>query len=237
MTRGRCVTQYRPLALAMLAVVALSIAVPGCARADDEQPFAGSYVSVGGGVDEVTDRVGRFLQSESNEGGSWGVDARLNLDGPIVDLSYGRDQSSLQDLTLTRQQADAGLGYLFHVGQFSSWYLEAVYARLQFHSDSQSLCGGDCSTETHNGVGVKGGFIFPIGDQWYSTISAGYISMAMHDGFDGLGESLVNATIGYRLNSSFSVGVRAEFLAYIDRGNEGLEEDFASWRAFVSYHF
>jgi hypothetical protein len=61
--------------------------------------------------------------------------------------------------------------------------------------------------------------------------------MGAHNGFDGLGESQVAATIGYRVTDSFSVGVRAEFLAYVDRGDAGLEEDFASWRAFVSYHF
>jgi hypothetical protein len=220
-----------------LAASVWGIAAPNSARADDE-PFAGSYVSIGGGVDEVTDRVGRFLQSESNEGGSVGADARFNiLDGLILDLDYGRDQSALNDLTLVRQQGDFGLGYMGRIGQYSNWYVEAVYAHLQFHSSGQSLCGGDCLTETHDGVGVKGGFIFPLGDEWYSTISAGYISMAAHNGFDGLGESLVNASIGYRINPSLSIGVRAEFMAYVDRGDAGLEEDFASWRAFVSYHF
>jgi hypothetical protein len=227
----------RSLTSAALAASLWCAAAPDSARADDE-PFAGSYVSVGGGVGEVTDRVGQFLQSETNQGGSLGADARLNvLDGLIVDLDYGRDESSLNDLTLTRQQGDLGVGLLAPIGRYSNWYIEAVYAHLQFHTSSRSLCGGECLTETHDGVGVKGGFIFPLSDQWYSSISAGYISMAAHNGFDGLGESLVNASIGYRLSDSFSVGVRAEFMAYVDRGDGGLEEDFASWRAFVSYHF
>jgi hypothetical protein len=227
----------RFLALAVLAASVWGATAVNSARADDE-PFAGSYVSVGGGVDEVSDRVGRFLQSESNQGSSLGADARLNvLDGLIVDLDYGRDESSLNDLSIIRQQGDLGVGFLAPIGRYSSWYLEAVYAHLQFHTSSASLCGGDCLTESHDGVGVKGGFIFPLGDQWYSTISAGYISLAAHNGFDALGESLVNASVGYRVNDSVSIGVRAEFLAYVDRGDGGLEEDFASWRAFVSYHF
>jgi hypothetical protein len=227
----------RFLAAVLAAASVWGAAAPDSARADDK-PFAGSYVSVGGGVDEVTDRVGRFLQSESNQGGSLGLDARVNiLDGLIIDLNYARDEASLNDLTFTRQQGDLGVGYLGPIGRYSSWYIEAVYAHLQFHTSSLSLCGGDCATEIHDGVGVKGGFIYPLGDQWYSTISAGYISMGAHNGFDGLGESQVAATIGYRVTDSFSVGVRAEFLAYVDRGDAGLEEDFASWRAFVSYHF
>jgi hypothetical protein len=228
---------HRTQTLALLGASVWGLSLPNPVRADDE-PFAGSYVSVGGGVDEVTDRVGRFLQSETNAGGSVGADARLNvLDGLIFDLDYGRDQSSLNDLTITRQQGDFGLGYMGAVGRYSNWYVEAVYSHLQFQNSSQSLCGGDCLTETHDGVGVKGGFIFPLGDQWYSSLSAGYISMAAHNGFDGLGESLVNASIAYRLNPELSIGVRAEFMAYVDRGDNGLEEDFASWRAFVSYHF
>jgi hypothetical protein len=228
---------HRAQTLGLLAASVWGLSLATSVRADDE-PFAGSYLSIGGGVDEVTDRVGRFLQSETNEGGSVGADARLNvLDGLIVDLNYGRDQSSLNDLTITRQQGDLGIGYLGTIGRYSNWYLEAVYAHLEFQDNSQSLCGGDCLTEIHDGVGVKGGFIFPLGDQWYSSVSAGYISMAAHNGFDGLGESLVNASIGYRLSPELSMGIRAEFMAYVDRGDHGLEEDFASWRAFVSYHF
>jgi hypothetical protein len=227
----------RLMGAALLAASIWGATAPSSAWAEGG-PFTDSYVSVGGGVDEVSDRVGRFLQSETNEGGSLGLDARLNvLDGLIVDLNYGRDEASLNDLTITRQQGDVGVGYLGSIGRYSSWYVEAVYAHLQFHTNSASLCGGDCLTETHDGGGVKGGFIFPLGYQWYSTISAGYISMGAHNGFDGLGESQVSATIGYRLTDSVSLGVRAEFIAYVDRGNAGLEEDFASWRAFVSYHF
>jgi hypothetical protein len=230
--------QMRPLGLALIVASVWGLAAPTVAHASDEDTFSGSYVSIGGGVDEVSDRVGRFLESETNQGGSLGADARFNiLDGLIIDLDYGRDESSLNDLTLTRQQGDVGVGYLGPIGRYSSWYIEAIYAHLELHSSSASLCGGDCLSETHDGVGVKGGFIFPLGEQWYSSISAGYISMAAHDGFDGLGESLVNASIGYRFTPSLSLGVRGEFIAYVDRGDAGLEEDFASWRAFVSYHF
>src|ERR1700722_5216656 len=95
---------HRAQTLALLAASVWGLSLANPARADDE-PFAGSYVSIGGGVDEVTDRVGRFLRSESNEGASAGADARFNvLDGLIVDLNYGRDHSSLNDLTITRQQ-------------------------------------------------------------------------------------------------------------------------------------
>jgi hypothetical protein len=214
-----------------------ALGAPTSVHAADD-PFSNSYISVGGGVSSVTDRFGRFFDSHTANGGSVGADLRLNpVPGLIIDLDYGRDQATLSDLDITRQQAEVGIGYLGPIWRSSSWYVEAVYAHLEFETSSPSLCGGDCLTEQHNGVGAKGGIIWPISYQWYTSLSAGYISMAAHDGYDGLGETLVNASIGYLINPSFSVGVRGEYLAYVDRNDTASEQDFASWRAFVSYHF
>jgi hypothetical protein len=228
---------HKTKAIAFGALSMGALLLPISVQAADD-PFSNSYVSLSGGVSQITDRVGRFFNSESANGGSLGADLRLNvIPGLVVDLDYGRDQATLGDLDITRQQGEIGIGYLGPAWGPSSWYVEAVYAHLEFQTNSPSLCGGDCLSEQHDGVGVKGGFIWPIGYQWYTTISAGYISMGSHDGFDGLGESLVNASVGYKINPSLSVGVRAEYLAYLDRNDTSLEEDFASWRAFVSYHF
>jgi hypothetical protein len=207
--------------------------------ADD--PFSTSSISLSGGVSSITERFDGFngyFNSHTATGGSLGAAVRLNpIPGLLIDLDYGRDQATINDLDVTRQQGEVGIGYLGPIWRYSSWYVEAVYAHVEFENSSPSLCGGTCLTEQHDGVGAKGGIIWPFGDQWYSTLSAGYISMAAHDGFDGLGESLVNASIGYMINPSFSVGVRAEYLAYSDRNDNSAEQDFASWRAFVSYHF
>jgi hypothetical protein len=213
---------------------------PTSVRAGDD-PFSNSSISLSGGVSAITDRLDgfdRFVESHTATGGSLGADLRLNpVPYLLIDLDYGRDQATIDDLDVTRQQAEAGIGYLGPIWRYSSWYVEAVYAHVEFQNSSPSLCGGDCLTERHDGVGVKGGIIWPFDDQWYASLTAGYLSMAAHDGFDGLGESLVNASIGYLINSSFSVGVRGEYLAYTDRNNNSVEQDFASWRAFVSYHF
>jgi hypothetical protein len=225
--------RYGAMAVAMTIPALAAIPVQA---ADD--PFSNSYLSISGGVSQVTDRVGPFFDSESANGASVGADLRVNpVPGLIIDLDYGRDQATLDDLDITRQQGELGIGYLGPIWAYSSWYLEAVYAHVQFHTSSPGLCGGDCLTEQHDGAGVKGGIIWPIGDQWYTSLSGGYISMAAHGGFQGVGESLVNASVGFRINASFSVGVRGEYLAYVDRNDSPLEQDFASWRAFVSYHF
>jgi hypothetical protein len=228
---------HRGMSLALVAASIWGLGTPSSASAVDDS-FASDYISLGGGVSVVTARVSRFLPSRSEQGASLGADVRLNpLPWLLLDLDYGADRATFGDLDLTRQQADVALGFLGSIGRYSSWYVEAVYGHVQFQTSSPSLCGGDCLTEQHDGVGVKGGFIWPFAYHWYTSLSAGYISMGAHNGFDGLAESLINASIGYRLNSDFSVGVRTEYMAYVERNDTGLEQDFASWRAFVSYHF
>ena len=155
----------------------------------------------------------------------------------IVDVDYGRDQASIDDLDITRQQGEVGIGYLGPMGRYSSWYAEGVYAHVQFARSSPSICGGDCLTEQHDGGGVKGGFIWPVGPQWYFNLGTGYYGFASHNGYSSLGEPFVNLMVGFKVNPALSFGVRAEYDAYIDNDNTSFEEDYGSWRAFVSYHF
>jgi hypothetical protein len=227
------------LALALTAVSGAMLLTAPLAEAQDA-PYSVNYVSIGGGLSEITERVGdRFFgDSSSGTGSSLGADARFSLvPGLILDLDYGRDQASIDDLDVTRQQGEVGLGFMGAIGRYSNWYVEGVYAHVQFRRSSDSICGGDCLTEQHDGGGVKAGFVWPISPQWYFNLGAGYLAFASHDGYEGLGEPFVNASVGFRVTPEVSLGVRAEYAAYVDRNDSALEEDFASWRAFVSYHF
>jgi hypothetical protein len=227
------------LAMTLSAVSIGALTAPKPAQAADDV-FSNSYVSIGGGVSEITERVDRpfFFNSSSGTGGSLGANARFNLvPGLILDLDYARDQASIGDLDVTRQEGDVSIGYLGAMGQFSSWYVEGVYEHVQFARSSPSICGGDCLTELHDGGGVKAGFIWPVGPQWYFNLAGGYIGLGAHNGYDGLGEPFVNASVGFKVNPALSIGIRSEYAAYIDRNDTSVEEDFASWRAFVSYHF
>lgn len=226
------------LATAIGALSMGALTAPAAAQAPNDA-FFNSYVSISGGVSEITERFGdRFFDSNSGNGGSVGASARFNLvPNLIVDLDYERDQATVDDLDVTRQQGEVAIGYLGPVGLYSSWYVEGVYAHVQFARSSPSICGGDCLTEQHDGGGIKGGFIWPVSPLWYFNLGAGYYGFASHDGYDGLGEPFVNAAVGFRINPALSIGVRAEYAAYLDHNDTSSEEDFASWRAFVSYHF
>ena len=227
------------LALALGAVSAAALLTAPAANAQDA-PYSVNYVSIGGGLSDITERFGDhfFGNSSSGNGSSLGADARFSLvPGLILDLDYGRDQASIDDLDVTRQQGEVSLGYMGAIGLYSNWYVEGVYAHVQFRRSSASICGGDCLTEQHDGGGVKAGFVWPVSPQWYFNLGAGYLGFGAHDGYQGLGEPFVNASVGFKVTPEVSLGVRAEYAAYIDRNNNALEEDFASWRAFVSYHF
>jgi hypothetical protein len=226
---------------AAMAVVALSgsVLVPRSARAADD-PFSNSYLSISGGGSVITEHTGDsfFFDSSSGDGSSVGFSGRLNLvPGLIIDLDYARDQATIRDLDVTRQQGEFSIGYLGPIGRYASWYVEGVYAHVEFQRSSPSICGGDCLTEQHDGGGAKAGFIWPVGPQWYFTLGGGYISSGARDGYDGLGESFVNGAVGFKINPALSLGVRVDYSAYVDRNDTSVEEDFASWRAFVSYHF
>jgi hypothetical protein len=227
------------LALALAAVSTGALLTPPGAMAQDA-PYSVNYVSIGGGLSEITERFGDhfFDNSSSGTGGSLGANARFSLvPGLILDLDYARDQASINDLDVTRQQGQVGLGFMGAVGLYSNWYVEGLYAHVQFRRNSNSFCGGECLTEQHDGGGVEGGFVWPVSPQWYFNLGTGYLAFGAHDGYEALSEPFVNASAGFKLTPEISLGVRAEYDAYANRNHSALEEDFASWRAFVSYHF
>lgn len=234
----------------LAATVMVGLPIAAQARGD----FPDSYVTVSGGVVNVGDKQPGYYYSgydyygdyyyyddyysSSATGGSFGASARWQL-APhlIIDADYGHDQATIDDLDLTRQEIQVGAGFLGDIGVRSSWYAEAVYAHVQFDTSSAGLCGGDCPTERHDGVGVKGGFVWPFAERWYATLGGGYIWMNSEAGFDGVAEGLLNGAVGYRVSSNLSVGVRTDVEAYVDRNDTRYETDFSSARAFVSYHF
>ncbi len=235
-------TTLNPVLLILAALAGL-LGVPAAAQAqmiaypppDNHLTLSGGGVTV---TDNYSDYYGNFFPQGGAVGGSFGISGRLNpRPGLIIDADYNHDQATLQDLALTRQQLEIGVGYRGPIGIWSSWYVEGVYAHVEFDGNSPSICGGPCPTEQHDGVGVKAGFLWPFGEQWYGSLGGGYLSMAAHDGFAGLAVPLFNAALGYNLNAHLSLGARIDYAGYIDRNYTGFEQDFTSWRAFVSYHF
>lgn len=153
--------------------------------------------------------------------------------GFLIDAEYGQGKGSKNGVDLKLDRFDLGLGYLGKVGHESSWFVEGVYTHPKF----EASFGGSSDSSSKDGIGVKGGFLWPFADAWISKLSLGYNRISDKDGDGEINQGTLEGAIGYKFTPNFGLlaGVRGDSYVFSDNSDDKI--NFSSVRLIGTYNF
>lgn len=206
-------------------ILAIGVMISTASNADEMYPQ--SFINVHANASSIGtyDNYGYYnnydgiyynYNSSSAQGGGGGAALRFVIPGGFMfDASYNTDEANIRQGDMRINQGTAGLGY-----RGLNWYAEAMFTTFQPRVTSNYLCGGPCTSGTYNGGGVKGGFVWTFGRQWYATVDTGIAGLEGPSGAHSLVQAILGGSIGYKLNPNFSLDLALLSNAWVF-GNSG----------------